>query len=207
MPSHLPHSKHFKNVNERRCRTMKIILSVVGLAVICFLFPPSLLNATPQKNQEQMVFGSEDSEVMNPVPTPPDVIRILSQDPEVSRELRSHHVPPGEIPSSWLMTSKAQLFSPQEVDYIVIARSFLAGANLTTFWIFRSTQHGLDLVLNVPAQTLRIKHTKTHGGRVIEVAALIGGRAVLLTFTFNGTNYTSSRQMAGSSALKNQSEP
>jgi hypothetical protein len=186
---------------------MKIILSVVGLAITCLLSPPSLLNATPQKNQEQTVFGTEDSEVMNPVPTPPEVIRILSQDQEVSRELRSHHLPQGEIPSSWLTTSKVQLFSPQEVDYIVIARSFLAGANLTTFWIFRSTQHGLDLVLTVPAQTLRIKPTQTHGGRAIEVAALIGGRAVFLTYTFNGTNYTNSKQVTRSSSPKNSSEP
>jgi len=152
------------------------------------------LQAAAPRQHEQTVFGTDDSPVERPVSVPSNAIKILAKDPDVSHELSSHHLPPGKIPSDWSVASEVHLSTSKAPDDVVIARSFLAGANVTTFWIFMSTAHGLDLVLKVRAQTLTITPPRVDGRLSIEAAALIGGRVAKRLYKFDGSRYVGPKE-------------
>ncbi len=135
------------------------------LAVLCVL----VLSAVNAAGAEQYTFSAEDASVKRPVSVPPAVNRILAHEPDVMGVLEYEHLAPDAVPGSWLLASEIHLTNSAEKDLVVIAEGPLSGANVTTFWIFRATDHGYELLLNAPAHDMVVKNSRTNSYRDIEL--------------------------------------
>src|SRR5262245_29033087 len=102
--------------------------------------------------------------------------------------------PLSKLPKSWLMASEVHLAGPDEKDIVVVAAGHLIGANATTFWILRPTDHSFAVLLAAPAHDLFIKDTRSNGYKDLEIAAATAVRVSTLTFRFDGNRYTKYRQ-------------
>ena len=94
-----------------------------------------------------------------------------------------------ELPSSWLLASIVHLAGPREDDLIVMAAGPLRGANVTTFWIFRPTEHGYQLAATAPAHDLVIQEGESKGLRSIGLLSATGNRVHTVELRFDGEKY------------------
>jgi hypothetical protein len=120
---------------------------------------------------EQRRFSAEDESVKHPATVPPELNRILAHDPAVMGVLEYEHLASDAVPGSWLLASEIHLSNSAERDLVVIAAGPLSGANVTTFWIFRSTNHGYELLLDAPAHDMVVKNSRTNGYRDVELVS------------------------------------
>ena len=170
---------------------MKITVALLFLAAI---FQTISGQVSTQARAEQMHFSAEDETVKRPVVLPDQALEVIEKDPDVAEVLKNENPPLRKIPRSWLMASEIHLDGPDEKDIVVVAAGHLMGANVTTFWILRPTDHGFAVLLTAPAHDLYIKGTRSNGYRDIEMAAATAVRVSTVTFRFDGNRYTKYRQ-------------
>ena len=144
------------------------------------------------KPHEQLHFSAEDETVQRPADIPQDAWKILQKDSDVQNVLDYDNLTVEQLPRSWFLASTVHLDGPQESDLVVIARSELSGANVTTFWLFIQTPKGMKLVLTAPAHDLFIKSSRSHGHRDIKMFALTAIRIISVTFHYDGNKYQKS---------------
>jgi len=82
----------------------------------------------------------------------------------------------------------------QENDLVVVGKSLLQGANVTTFWVFTRGISGTKLVLSVPAHDLAIETSRTKGYRDIKVMMATAGRVSSAMFRFDGQKYQTAKR-------------
>ena len=138
---------------------------------------------------EQSSFSAEEASVKKPVTIPPDVWAILVKDDMVKKMAENEDPPVEKIPSSWFSASTIHLSKANLIDYVVMAEPPLAGGNVVTFWVFRDTGHGHDLVMTAPMHDLNVKNTRHNGYRDIELDAMTAVTLSTVLCRFDGKQY------------------
>jgi hypothetical protein len=175
-------------------RQMKCVLSAVLLIIAALLARGAESQQTEKRpSQEQMRFGLEES-VNQPVPIPDAVLAMLRTDSEVrTSRCVDQGQPSPDISASWFEASQIHLDGPEEIDLLVKAKDgCLFGANIGPFWIFKKTQHGYELLLDVSALGLELLPSRTNGHKDVSVGAVAGGKAVSAFHKFDGRRYQES---------------
>jgi hypothetical protein len=173
---------------------MKGIRSGVLLIIAALLAPRAESQQTKKRpSQKQTRFGLEES-VIQPVPIPDAVLSMLSADSEVRTSgCIDQGQPNPKISASWFEASHIHLDGPEEVDLLVKAKNgCLFGANIGPFWIFKKTQYGYELVLNVSALGVELLPSRTNGHKDVSAGAVAGGKAVSIFYKFDGRRYQES---------------
>jgi len=137
----------------------------------------------------QLHFSAEDDGVDHPATIPPDVMAVLKADEMVRNALENENISAEKIPLSWFSASPIHLNSPRQRDLVVEAEGALAGGNVITFWIFRATAHGHELVLKAPAHDLIVKNTRWNGYRNVELASMSAAEISTVLCRFDGKKY------------------
>jgi hypothetical protein len=146
---------------------------------------------------EQAHFSADDESVQRPGSVPEGVLQILRRDRDVLNVLKCEHLPAEQLPASWFRASETHLDGPNETDMIVIAAGPLIGANVTTFWVFRPTAQGYELVLLVATHDLSIKKHRSHGYRDILARRQTAIEFVSILYRFDGKQYQPYRTKSG----------
>src|SRR5208282_1683510 len=142
--------------------------------------------------QEQMRFGLEES-VTQPVAIPDAVLAILRTDSVVITSRCGDGQPAFNISASWFEAAQVHLNGPEEIGLLVKAKDgCLFGANIGPFWVFRKTQHGYELLLDVDALGVELLPSRTQGHKDISAGAVAGGKAVSVFYKFDGRKYQES---------------
>jgi hypothetical protein len=165
--------------------------------VLLVLFVTCGAGVTQEKRNalpEQTEFSAEDESVKRPVPIPGDVLAILSQDELVRSVMENVESPPEKAPASWFSASYVHLANSGHNDLVVMGQGELRGANVITFWVFRSTGQGHVLVLTAPAHDLIVKKTQWKGLREIQMLAATAVQIHTVLFRFDGREYKVSRE-------------
>jgi hypothetical protein len=154
---------------------MKMHASLVIPSCVILIAAVNLFAQTAsQRSSEQISFSAEE-QVKRPVPIPATVMAMLSNDQVVKQVLQSDHLTAEKLPTEWFLASEVHLAGANERDLVVIAKGHLAGANITTFWIFHSTFDRFIPILNAaPAHNLRILDTSSNGHKDIELTSATG---------------------------------
>jgi hypothetical protein len=168
---------------------MKIKWSV--FSVLAFLVMSSALTAQSKRSHssEQLAFSAEEDTVKKPVAIPQDVLAILATDEMVRNELENESLPTEKIPASWFAASAIHLSNSRETDFVVMARGPLAGGNVVTFWVFRGTPHGHELIMTAPMHDLIVKNTHWKGYRDIELLSASAVKISTVLCRFDGRKY------------------
>ena len=163
-------------------------------------FSPEGCISPPQQwralTAQQLAFSAEDNGVEHPVPVPSDVLAILRKDEGVKSVLESENILPKNLPSSWFSVSIVHLSAAKRNDLVVVGQPPVSGANVTSFWVFRATAHGHELVLYAPAHDLIIKNTRWKGYRDIEFAGMTAAEITTVLCHFDGRRYRAYRTKA-----------
>lgn len=125
---------------------------------------------------------------------PTDVMATLRRDDYVSRILESEGILPDNLPEAWFSASAIHLTSATTPDLIIMATGRLAGSNVRTFWLFRSTANAFDLVLTAPAHDVYVKTTRSKGYRDIEMLAASATHFYSVYFKFDGNHYVATKR-------------
>jgi hypothetical protein len=131
----------------------------------------------------------ESNPVRCSVAIPKDVLEIL-RDEEWVQNCLDEAQSPKEIPAAWFAASRIQLGDRQEVGLVVLPNyGCLLGAHSASFWIFRRTPKGYELVLNESALDLKILNSKTNGIRDVELYDANLAYQLVRLFRFDGKEY------------------
>lgn len=136
---------------------------------------------------EQTNFSAEDARVQHPVAVPADVMRILAKDEMAQNAL--HSEAKTEPPESWFSASQIHLSSGKRADLVVMGEGPIRGANVTTFWVFRATDGGHELVMMSPAHDLVVKKTQHKGYRDLELLSATAIENWTITLHFDEKKY------------------
>lgn len=88
-----------------------------------------------------------------------------------------------------MLASEIHLTSSTERDLVVIAGAPLSGANVTTFWIFRPTNPGYELLLDAPAHDMVVRNSRTNGYRDIELVSATAVTASTVLCRYRDVRY------------------
>jgi hypothetical protein len=120
---------------------------------------------------------------------PEAVWRALQQNADVLRLLENEKLPAEQLAHAWFSASEIHLRDSREVDFLVQAEGMLAGANVTTFWIFIATPAGLKVVLTIPAHDLIVGPRRFGGYKMITALAATCCAVSTSRLRFNGHRY------------------
>jgi hypothetical protein len=151
--------------------------------------PASQGGARQDLTAEQQHFAVEGEPVKNPATIPDPILRLLAQDKDVQRVLSSQNLSPDQLPKSWFLASLIHLGNPEERNIVVVGQSYLVGANVATFWIFRQNREQYAAVFKAAAHDLEILTARTHGYRDIRTMASSSDRIFTQVFEFDGEKY------------------
>jgi hypothetical protein len=146
---------------------------------------------------EQLHFSAEDSGVTKPVAIPDDVLAILRDDETVRLALKDESTPAEKLPLSWFSASAVHLSRSDKSDLVVKGEGPIAGANVTTFWIFNATDRGHELVFTAPAHDLIVQRTRWNGHREIEIISATASNVSTVLCRFDGKRYAAVRGNPG----------
>ncbi len=147
----------------------------------------AFLASSIARSAEQRAFSMEEQKMLRPVPLPPEVMSLIELDSGI-REVLSY------APSDSLLASEIHLHTPSEKDLVIMGAGPLAGANVTTFWIFRPTNQGYELLLNAAAHDLDVKSARSNGYRDIELLSATADSISRVLCKFNGETYHSGQK-------------
>ena len=142
----------------------------------------------------QTQFSAEDTGVEKPVVIPEEVMVILRQDEGVRNALKYENVPADKPPASWFSASEVHLRGSAQDDLVVLGEGDLRGANVITFWIFRDTDHGHELVLMAHAHDLIVRKNRWNEYREIEISGETAEEFTSVLFRFDGKRYAEYRE-------------
>ncbi len=168
---------------------MKIYWRAFGLFTCLTISCNGFAQAKRAHTSEQTAFSAEDEGVKTPVAVPEDVLAILRTDEEVRNSLEYENIPPEKLPLSWFSASIVHLSNRKDQDLIVEGEPPLSGANTVTFWVFRATPHGHEMVLNAPAHDLIVRKARWKGYRDIEMSAETAVEFHRVILRFDGNRY------------------
>ena len=134
---------------------------------------------------EQIHFSAADDRVNCPIAIPDDVAAILRSDPDISRHLQN-----GTLPATWFSATEVHLAGKTERDIIVMAAGPLRTADATTFWVFRPTAQGHELILTATARDLILTHKRDGDYRIIETDSRSSTHRRTARYRFEGRHYT-----------------
>jgi hypothetical protein len=163
--------------------------TVILLAVASMFWGIGAVGQNKLHYSEQLQFSAEDENVRQPVRIPDDAWSMLKKDANVLEVLTNQKLPVDQLPTPWFTASEVHLGGPNERDLVVIGKGPLQGANVTTFWVFLHTPHGLKLVLTVPAHDLAIKPARWNGFKSIEIASATAVQVSRASYRFDGKQY------------------
>jgi hypothetical protein len=183
----------------KRRNNLSMSFKRLMVMLLVFVAMPSALTAQGKNVQrlEQLHFSAEDDAVRHPIAIPADVLTILKADEMVRNALENANLQPERIPLSWFSAASIHLSNSARADLVVMARGPLAGGNVVTFWVFRSTAHGHDLVLSAPAHDLVIKNTRGKGYRDIELVSMSAVQLSTVLCRFDGEIYAKYKTESG----------
>jgi hypothetical protein len=138
---------------------------------------------------EQRHFSAEDESLMRPAAIPVGVQALLLKDESVRRALDAEEAVRDGFPGSWFSASEVHLGSAQENYLVVVGRGPMLGANITAFWIFRSTKNGYEEVLSDRAHDLIVLNGMWKGHRKIELFSATGISVHTVLLRFDGGRY------------------
>jgi hypothetical protein len=173
-------------------------IKVTGVFLLTFLVICSEASTETKGSHpgEQLRFSAEATSVKRPVPIPQDVLAILRKDEEVRDGLKDEGIPAEQIPLSWFSASAIHLSNPNRVDLVVMGQGPLRGANVITFWVFRATTRGYELVLTAPAHDLIVSNTRWKGYRDIELVSMTARQISTVLLRFDGKTYREHKSMS-----------
>lgn len=91
---------------------------------------------------------------------------------------------------SWVWGSQIDLNNDDQPDYVVMARTPpLAGANITTFWVFLSTAKQFRLVLKTSALQVDISDRRKNELKTISGTACTAVKCSQVDFQYDGKYY------------------
>lgn len=159
---------------------------------LCLIATTVALSAQARHDvsREQTEFSAETAGVDRPVTIPEDVFRALENDDLVRTSMENSETRIQTPPPSWFSASKVHLADPKLDDLVILAEGQLRGANVITFWVFRKTTLGYELILKAPAHDLEIRKHYSSGYRDIEMSAETAVEFHSVLFRFNGKRYT-----------------
>jgi len=163
--------------------------TAVALLIFSLIGSAGIAEEAKSHYREQLHFSAEGTSVRRPVPIPEDVLAILRKDDDVHDGLEHEGIAAEQIPSSWFSASAIHLNNANQVDLVVMGQGPLRGANVITFWVFRSTSHGHELVLNAPAHDLIVANTRWKGYREIELVSMTARQISTVLLRFDGKGY------------------
>lgn len=172
---------------------MKIARPMLVLTIALAFFSMTGVKGERLHQPEQTEFSAEDEAVKVPVVLPQGVLDILRSDEMVRMAMMNQEPQIKKLPSSWFSGSVIHLGAPGETDFVVAGNPPLSGANVTTFWVIRSTPNGFEVVLNAPAHDLWVKGSSTSGLRNIEMVAATAVQVHTVLWRFDGKSYKVSR--------------
>jgi hypothetical protein len=140
-------------------------------------------------SSEQLRFSAEEDGVKNPVALPPDVMELLKKDGLVRSQLENGDTPGEKFSPSWFSASVVHLHNSRQKDLVVMAMASLVGGNVDTFWVFRGTPHGYELIMNAFVHDLWIKKTLWKGYREIELVSMSALQISSAICRFDGKKY------------------
>ena len=168
----------------------KTAISVVVLASIAACARPMSQKGAPQTlSTEQRHFAVEGEPVKSPVPLPATILSILARDQDVHNVLSSQSLSADQLPESWFLATEAHLGSPEERNIVVIGQSYLAGANVTTFWIFGQNRDQYEMIFKSAAHDLEILEAQARGYRNLRTMAASSDHVFTKVFEFDGKKY------------------
>jgi hypothetical protein len=173
---------------------MKIGLRAAALFICLTICCVGLAQTERAHTSEQTAFSAEDEAVRNPVAIPEDIWAILQQDEMVRTFIENAEGTSARLPRSWFSASKVRLAGAQEKDFVIMGEGQLRGANVITFWVFRSTPRGHELVLTAPAHDLLVRKSSHNGLRDIEMLANTASSVHTVDFRFDGKKYAIFRE-------------
>jgi hypothetical protein len=136
----------------------------------------------------------EDRTARCPTALPDDVVALLLKDDFVRENLKDEGLPQDKLPPSWVMASEVRLAGRDEKDLVVMGTGRLSGANVTTFWVFRSADGGHQLVLTGAALELDITEERWNGYRGIKMTKVAAGVIYTVEFRFDVKRYEAFRR-------------
>jgi hypothetical protein len=131
----------------------------------------SRAQTTKSSRSEQTHFTTEDERVQHPIKIPESVLAIIDED------------------ENMLSASEVHLAGPSEKDIVVMAVGSLRGANITSFWVFRPTDRGFEMLLDAPAHDLIVKNSRSNGYRDIELLSATAVVVSTVIVRFDGKKY------------------
>jgi hypothetical protein len=140
---------------------------------------------------EQSEFSTE-GQVLDAIPVPSAIRKLLEEDSFVKETLDSESPPLKSLPEDWTLCSVIHLGDEKETDYIVVGQRSLTGAHATHFWVFRETSNGVKLVLAAFSDSLSVGERRTNGLRDISTLYYTAVSDGTIRWTFNGTKYRTS---------------
>lgn len=141
-----------------------------------------------EEPDEQTTFSAEDTRVTRPVPIPRAVLHLLGRDPDVRDALASEGSRLSEPPREWLVASEVHTCE-SERTLIVVARGILAGANVTTYWLFRQRSDRFERILKVYGHTLSLGKGRSMGCRDVITWTATAVDSSEALFRFDGRQY------------------
>jgi hypothetical protein len=136
-----------------------------------------------------ITFSMEDEYSNETSLIPEGIWKALTQDSSV-REVMSNELPRAtEPPRSWFRCHRITLGNRSQTDFIIQGSDRLAGANVTSFWVFIQSPQDYELVLDLPAHDLIVARESHQGYRNIKAAAMTAVRLSMTTFCFRGHTY------------------
>ncbi len=146
---------------------------------------PANISGAPENFQSR--FGPEiDFDRASPIPESIwKSIQVGEKNADLKKELLKD-----DKAASWVLASQINLNNDEMPDYVVMAhRAPLAGANITTFWIFLNSTHGFRKVLETSALEINILDKPKKGLRSISGSRRVGAEGVTVIFNYDGVEY------------------
>jgi hypothetical protein len=170
---------------------MKVGWPAIFLLIAAMESGPAIAQAKHHSSTEQTHFSAEDEGVEKPAVIPGDVLVILKQDRRVRNFMKNEEPPSQGLPLSWFSASAVHLSNPREEDLVVVGVGELRGANVSTFWVFRPTTHGHELIMMAPAHDLVVTRARWNGYREIELLSATATKVQTVLLRFDGKRYAS----------------
>jgi|GEM_PF-4254645 len=165
---------------------MKFALVITALLVL----------VSPLKAQEQRDFSSDDGikDIEHPVSLPESVMKLLSDDLEISEVLSRESPGSKTLPSEWVRAAMVHLADSKETDYVVLGIGPLMGAHSVQFRVVRMLPHGPVMVLRGFGDQLSVGELRHKALRDITVTYYTGAKLWPTQFRFNGSTYVAQKK-------------
>lgn len=123
---------------------------------------------------------------------PDSIYEILLKDEDISnnlKEARDEGQSAKSTKKQYFQAARVNLNDDKLSDLVVKAQSYLTGANITRYWVFKRTLKGNILVLKVGAFGLSLLKNRSKGYRIIRTGSFSGQKAYTYYYRFDGNNY------------------